>query len=306
HLTEILANDFIPNIKNTWNKFCYNCEFSSYWNVLKHDWKFAIEKEIRNSLTISGNTSTTKRKQEGLREKKVKKQSNRFDIKESTTDNDEVKSDYNLSNFELAYRAFDPSKMWVLNSSEHVVEKNEIFFSNPKQVPKIDKNIVNLLIKYNIDNLPALQKVIFKPLFSDNAPYSTDLDYINLAYRSMYSLWRGEDDFISASRLEGWFKMNLWAHLIDPAFHVIEIDLVREEGMCLLSSDRKNIDRLRNKHLEFGVIEAGRNWEATKGTKLLTDSLKASKMLKDMINVLATEYNMKEDVLRKLQIAGIL
>ncbi|CAG8660637.1 17832_t:CDS:1 [Cetraspora pellucida] len=31
-----------------------------------------------------------------------------------------------------------------------------------------------------------------------------------------------------------------------------------------------------------------------------------SKMLKDMINVLATECNMKEDVLRKLQIAEIL
>ncbi|CAG8527891.1 13884_t:CDS:2, partial [Acaulospora morrowiae] len=137
------------------------------------------------------------------------------------------------------------------------------------------------------------------------------LDYINLAYRSMYSLWREEDDFTSASKLEEWFEMNIWANLIDPAFREMEIDLVRE-GMCLSSSDRENIDRsdgifrLRKKHLEFGAIEAGRNREGTKGTKLLTDSLKMSKMLKDMINALATECNMKEDVLRKLQIAGIL
>ncbi|CAG8665210.1 8242_t:CDS:1, partial [Acaulospora morrowiae] len=149
------------------------------------------------------------------------------------------------------------------------------------------------------------------------------LDYINLAYRSMYSLWRGEDDFTSVPKLEGWFEMNIWAHLVDPAFREMETDLVRGERMCLSSSDRKNIDRsendrkkigkkgdgifrLRKKRLEFGAIEAGRNWEGTKGTKLLTDSLKMSKMLKDMINVLATECDMKEDVLRKLQIAGIL
>ncbi|CAG8790299.1 6143_t:CDS:1, partial [Acaulospora morrowiae] len=135
----------------------------------------------------------------------------------STTDNDEVESDHDFSNFELAYRTLDPSKMWVLNSSGRVVEKviydharkleydsylhsfiindadeeakklfnknewNEILSSNPKQVPKIDENIVNLLKKYNVDNLPALQEVIFEPLFSDNVPYSTDLDYINLA-----------------------------------------------------------------------------------------------------------------------------
>ncbi|CAG8690525.1 13381_t:CDS:2, partial [Cetraspora pellucida] len=42
------------------------------------------------------------------------------------------------------------------------------------------------------------------------------------------------------------------------------------------------------------------------GTKLLTDSLKISKMLKDMINILATKCNIKKDVLRKLQITEIL
>ncbi|CAG8468631.1 16549_t:CDS:2, partial [Gigaspora rosea] len=188
----------------------------------------------------------------------VKRQSNRFDIKGSTTDNDEVENDYDFSNFELAYRALDPSKMWVL------VE--QIFSTNPKQVSKIDKNIVNLLKKYNVDNLPTLQKVIFEPLFSDNALYSTDLDYINLA---------------------GVVRNEHLAYLVDPAFHKMETDLIMQQ-------------------VPFDAIEAGRNEEVTKGTKLLADSLKMSKMLKYMINVLATECNMKEDVLRKLQIAGIL
>ncbi|RIB16135.1 hypothetical protein C2G38_2190824 [Gigaspora rosea] len=196
-----------------------------------------------NSLTVAGNTSTTKattetttkHKREGLRERKVvsytesstdidiSSDSNCEESRNSTTDNDEVESDYDFSNFELAYRALGPSKMWVLNSSGRVIEK------------------------------------------------------------SMYSLWRREDDFTSTSKLEGWFEIIIWTHLVDFAFRKMETDL----------------------RLEFGAIEAERNGEVTKGTKLLAYSLKMSKMLKDMINVLATECNMKEDVLRKLQIAGI-
>ncbi|CAG8681367.1 17905_t:CDS:2, partial [Gigaspora rosea] len=173
------------------------------------------------------------KKREGLRERKVvsytesstdidiSSDSNCEESRNSTTDNDEVESDYDFSNFELAYRALGPSKM------------------------------------------------------------------------SMYSLWRREDDFTSTSKLEGWFEIIIWTHLVDFAFRKMETDLVRGEGILL------------NKRLEFGAIEAERNGEVTKGTKLLAYSLKMSKMLKDMINVLATECNMKEDVLRKLQIAGI-
>ncbi|CAG8583273.1 13599_t:CDS:2 [Funneliformis mosseae] len=233
-----------------------------------------------------------------------------------------IKTD-DLSEFDLIYRNLDSKKMWTLKSSGRVVEKviydharkfkhdsylhsfiindadgvvkelfnndewNEMFSSNLKQVPKIDKNITDLLKKYTVHDLSTLQKVMFEKFFPDNVPYSADLDYINLAYRSMYSLWKGEDDFTSAPKLEGWFEMNIWAHLIDPAFRGMEIEL-------------------RNNRLEFGAIEAGRSWEGTKGTKLLTDSLKMCKMLKDMLNELASECNMKEDIVRKLQVAGIL
>ncbi|CAG8519357.1 7616_t:CDS:2, partial [Funneliformis caledonium] len=279
----------------------------------------------------------------------------RFDINGSTT----AESDYDLSNFERAYQSLDPQKTWTLNSSGRVVEKviydharkfkhdsylhsfiindadqeakklfnndewNEIFSTNLKQVPKIDKNITDFLKKYTVHELSTFQKVVFEKFFPDNVPYSTDLDYINLAYRSMYSLWKGESNFNSSSKLEGWFEMNVWAHLVDPAFRGMEIELVRGEGQSLSSSNRKNIDRtvndrkkigkkgdgifrLRNNHLEFGAIEAGRNWEGSKGTKFLTDSLKMCKMLKDILNELASECNMKEDIVRKLQTAGIL
>ncbi|CAG8508532.1 18740_t:CDS:2, partial [Racocetra fulgida] len=51
---------------------------------------------------------------------------------------------------------------------------------------------------------------------------------------------------------------------------------------------------------------AARKWEGEAGTKYLTDSLKASKMLKDILNQLVTECNMRESIARKLQAVGIL
>nr|CAG8581599.1 8058_t:CDS:1 [Entrophospora candida] len=93
--------------------------------------------------------------------------------------------------------------------------------------------------------------------------------------------------------------------------------------MSLASSDRKNhersvadrkmigrkgdgVFRLCKKRLEFGAIEAGRKWEGQHGTKYLTDSLKLCKMLKDMLAQLSTECDWIEDLVRKLQVVGIL
>ncbi|CAG8836243.1 10664_t:CDS:1, partial [Racocetra persica] len=124
-------------------------------------------------------------------------------------------------------------------------------------------------------------------------------------------------------KLEGWYEMNIWSHLIDPAFYNVNIDLIRGEGMSLASSDRKNVERttsdrkkvgrkgdgvfrLHKDRLEFGAIEAGRDWEGQCGSKIITDSLKICKMLKDMLNQLAIECNMKENHVRKLRVVGML
>ncbi|CAG8575774.1 990_t:CDS:2 [Acaulospora morrowiae] len=132
-----------------------------------------------------------------------------------------------------------------------------------------------------------------------------------------------DENPIVDSLLEGWYEMNMWSRVIDPAFDNLNIDLVRGESMSYASSDRKNLTRetndrkklgrkgdgvfrLRKDRLEFGAIETGRKWEGKSGTKYMTDSLKICKMLKDMLNQLAIECDMKEDLVRKLQVVGIL
>ncbi len=289
-------------------------------------------------------------------------QSTRFVSDEVVIGNNktEVEQINDLANFDLTYHNLDPEKMWTLKSGR-VVEKviykyarglgyesylhsfiisdsdkiarslfqneewEEIFSTNYKEIPKIDKSIVDLMIKYSTTDLSLFRNIIFEP-FLDTS-YSKqyfDLNYVNFAYRAMHILWEKEHDFtLDQSRLEGWYEHNIWSHLIDPVFHDLEIELVRGEGMSLSSSDRKNdeeqnsdrkkigrkgdgIFRISKDRLEFGAIEAGRKWEGANGRKYITDSLKLSKMLRDMLVKLIMTFKGNEQKMRQLQTVGIL
>ncbi|CAG8605145.1 21814_t:CDS:2 [Cetraspora pellucida] len=267
-----------------------------------------------------------------------------------------------LKQFEEAYLELDLNHMWLLKSGrkvEEVIYKfarnlpeesylhsfiiNDIdvitksLFSNEewkeittsvvKDKPKLGNPLINLLKKYTVDNVERLRDVLFEPFIPDGCKYDRkqhfDLDFVNSAYRGLLRLWEMEENPITDSLLEGWYEMNMWSRIIDPAFDNLNIDLVRGEGMSHASSDRKNLTRatsdrkklgrkgdgvfrLRKDRLEFGAIEAGRKWEGNSGTKHMTDSLKICKMLKDMLNQLAIECDMNEDLVRKLQVVGIL
>ncbi|GES72852.1 C2H2-type zinc finger transcription factor [Rhizophagus clarus] len=205
-------------------------------------------------------------------------------------------------------------------------EWEEIFSSNCKAIPKVDESIINLMVKYSTTDLSLFRDVIFEP-FLDTS-YSKqyfDLNYVNFAYRAMHILWEKDRDFaLDQSKLEGWYEHNIWSHLIDPVFHDLEIELVRGEGMSLSSSDRKNDDEQNNEdrkkigrkgdgifrmskdRLELGAIETGKKWEGANGRKYITDSLKLSKMLRDMLVRLIMKFEGNEQKMRLLQIVGIL
>ncbi|PKC72595.1 hypothetical protein RhiirA1_490952 [Rhizophagus irregularis] len=206
-------------------------------------------------------------------------------------------------------------------------EWEEIFSFNLQKVPKIDKSLTDLMKKYSITDLSSFQKIIFEPFLPANTLYSNiehfDLNYIHLAYSIIHTLWENEDFTLDSSRLEGWYQHNIWSPIIDPAFHNSKINLVRGEGMSTASSDRKNnkscnadrkkigkkgdgIFRLKGDRLEIGGIEAGRKWEGKNGRKYLRDSLKLSKMLRDMLVQLIKECNGDEQIIRKLQTVGML
>ncbi|CAG8640600.1 13294_t:CDS:1 [Ambispora gerdemannii] len=76
----------------------------------------------------------------------------------------------------------------------------------------------------------------------------------------------------------------------------------------IVQSGRKGdgILRLNKNRLEFGAIESGRKCEGKNGQKYLSDSLKLSKMLRDMLVLLMSECNSDEQVVRELQTVGML
>ncbi|CAB4494746.1 unnamed protein product [Rhizophagus irregularis] len=206
-------------------------------------------------------------------------------------------------------------------------EWEEITALDVKENPKLERSHRELMIKYTVKSVKELREIIYDPFIPDGNKYDKslhhDLDFINHAYRSMLFLWDREENPFDSSKLEGWYEMNVWSNLIDPTFHDIYIDLARGEGMSCASSDRKNIIRtindrkkigrkgdgvfrLRGDRLEFGAIEAGRKWEGQSGTKYLNDSLKLNKMMKDMIAQLTTICDRREDLVRKLEVIGIL
>lgn len=193
--------------------------------------------------------------------------------------------------------------------------------------PKLDPLQKELLIKYTTNDIKKLRSLLSEPFIPDNKEYDRNihfcLDYINSGYRGILRLWEMDEDPFDSLKLEGWFQMNVWGRIVDPAFDNLNIELVRGEGMSFASSERKNIKRrinirkkigrkgdgifrLRSDRLELEAIEAGRKWEEISGTKYMTDSLKISKLLKDMLDKLIMECKMKEDVVKKLKVIGIL
>nr|CAG8668960.1 7504_t:CDS:2 [Entrophospora candida] len=298
--------------------------------------------------------------QEKLKEPKGKSTMSENDIDDY--DNDKI-TDEQKAYFNSVYRSLNTTKMWTLKSSGRIVEKviyeyartltyesylhsfiindvdaatislfseeewKEITTSEIKDKPKLEHFHVELLKKYTVDNVKELRKALFEPFVSGEDEYNKnihfDLDFINYAYRGMLFLWEKEEDPFDPLKLEGWYEMDVWSRLIDPAFSNLNIDLVRGEGMSLASSNRKNhgrsiadrkiigrkgdgVFRLCKKRLEFGAIETGRKWEGQCGTKYLADSLKLCKMLKDMLVQLSTECDWLEDFVRKLQVVGVL
>ncbi|RIA86912.1 hypothetical protein C1645_740505 [Glomus cerebriforme] len=102
----------------------------------------------------------------------------------------------------------------------------------------------------------------------------------------------------------------------------MKFELIRSEDMSFASRDRKNdgktdfdrkkigrkgdeIFRITADCIKFEVVETGRKWEGSNGTKYLKDSLKLNKMLKDMITKLISKCD-GDIIIRQLQVIGIL
>ncbi|RIA85015.1 hypothetical protein C1645_831433 [Glomus cerebriforme] len=220
------------------------------------------------------------------------------------SDNDISPFELDLVKFDEAYSELDPNRMWILKSGRKV---EEVIYKFARNLPgetclhsfiinDADTDAESLFSTEEWNEITNLESKDFPKLEHEyDNELHFDQNYINYAYRSMLFLWQKAQNPFIDSKLEGWYQMNVRGRLIDPAFDNQNFDLARD-GVFRLSVDR----------LEFVATEAGRKWEGRSGTKYLNDSLKINKMLKDMIGKLAVACDEKEDLIRKLQVVGIL
>ncbi|KAG0208634.1 hypothetical protein BGX28_000442 [Mortierella sp. GBA30] len=145
-----------------------------------------------------------------------------------------------------------------------------------------------------------------------------------LAVLRLSALYEDFGNRIPESQSEAWYATKVWGILIDLLVSGSEwLDLKLGEVSSSASSLRKNRDRdLESRHAhgrkidglvlckktqrEIGAIEAGRSDEGATGTKVLKDSRKLAKLLKDMLDKMCSHCEKQDEVRSELRVFGLL
>ncbi|CAG8759656.1 2596_t:CDS:2, partial [Acaulospora morrowiae] len=194
------------------------------------------------------------------------------------------------------------------------VEWKEIMNVNKKTVPAIDKDIGTHLMSYKKKTPSEMRKIIL---------------IFNTFIWFFHVYWTNESpkNRLMQPHAEGWYAVNIWGILIDKAFlNVSDIDLVRGETCSVASSNRRNDDEMyivkgNRKALghridgivqnlvnncEYGGIEVAKTCQGPHDRKQLGDSLKLTKLLKDMFHQQSGVVDYNEEIVKKLEVVGLL
>jgi hypothetical protein len=160
-------------------------------------------------------------------------------------------------------------------------------------------------------------------LHEDPAPLRR---WVNVAIANCCHLLLSANSLLQIPQAEGWYNYNVWHHIIDAAFiPVPSVMLARGESICRASSLNLNSTRTStgpdnrqrlgpkldgiirstaHDYLEFGAIEAAKDFKGTGATKWIEDGAKLRGVLRDMLVRLHDLVD--DESVRKLQTVGII
>ncbi|KAI5843782.1 hypothetical protein DFP73DRAFT_550246 [Morchella snyderi] len=155
-----------------------------------------------------------------------------------------------------------------------------------------------------------------------------DLWSADLAVQHILGLWEDPDQPLRAPQLEDTLSSCLWTHIIDhPLLGLAGVHMVHKESSCRSTARRKNRHRtlptqrqlsgpkmdgiirsIKDHSEEFGAMEVASSFGSVgaKSTKLLVDTNKLIKTLRDMLFALHQRVNFDPAVTGKLQVVGIM
>ena len=208
-------------------------------------------------------------------------------------------------------------------------EWDEIMNVNKKTVPAIDKNIGTHLMNYKKKTPSEMRAYVMKTWL--NTTYSRenhfDFQYIHMVFLHLLDEYESPKNRLMQPHAEGWYAVNIWDVLIDKAFlNVSDIDLVRGETCSVASSNRRNDDEIYRmkgnrkalghringiiqnivNNYEYGGIEVTKTCQGPHDRKQLGDSLKLTKLLKDIFHQQSCVVDYNEEIVKKIEIVGLL
>lgn len=155
-----------------------------------------------------------------------------------------------------------------------------------------------------------------------------DLWSADLAVQHILGLWEDPDQPLRAPQLEDTLSSCLWTHIIDhPLQGLAGVKMVHKESSCRSTARRKNRHRtlpsqrqltgpkmdgiirsIKDHSEEFGAMEVASSFGSVgaRSTKLLVDTNKLIKTLRDMLFALHQRVNFDPAVTEKLQVVGIM
>ncbi|CAG8537840.1 9160_t:CDS:1, partial [Dentiscutata heterogama] len=229
-----------------------------------------------------------------------------------------------------------PAHSFIIDTSDNNIknlftktEWEEVIGTNKKTAPAIDKVLVEHLLSYKKKSPLEMRTHIMKPWLNTtyNREEHFDFQYIHQVFSHLLDEYESSKNRLMQPHAEGWYAINVWSILIDKTFlNIPDIELVRGETCSVASSNRKNDDEMyrikgQRKALghridgifqntvndyEYGGIEVAKTCQGPHDRKYLGNSLKLTKLLKDIFHQQSSIVDYDETVVKKIEMVGLL
>ncbi|CAG8466883.1 3832_t:CDS:2 [Scutellospora calospora] len=229
-----------------------------------------------------------------------------------------------------------PAHSFIIDTSDNNIknlftktEWEEVIGTNKKTAPAIDKVLVEHLLSYKKKSPLEMRTHIMKPWLNTtyNKEEHFDFQYIHQVFSHLLDEYESSKNRLMQPHAEGWYAINVWSILIDKTFlNIPDIELVRGETCSVASSNRKNDDEMyrikgQRKALghridgifqntvndyEYGGIEVAKTCQGPHDRKYLGNSLKLTKLLKDIFHQQSSIVDYDETVVKKIEMVGLL
>ncbi|RIA93479.1 hypothetical protein C1645_819336 [Glomus cerebriforme] len=180
-------------------------------------------------------------------------------------------------------------------------------------IPQVPLDIASEIAKYGNKNLKQLREAVMKSYLPSNVSYDndqhSDLEWIQMAIRTIIHLYENDDSPLQRNHYEYWYTIAFFGTCIDILFRDSKLgtDVKRSEAPSYASSNRKNRNKRTKRKLsgrkidgiiylieelhEIGVIEGARSYAGIHDKKYLSEYFKLPKSLRDMLADLIRALN---------------